>query len=162
MSPSGSSDPGRVRPATPLDRRALARLRWEWRLAWGEEPTVSFEEFADDFGSWLDQRRASHLGFVAEVSGEAVGMGVLAIVERVPGPGDWTRLGGYVQSLYVDPAHRGQGLGQTITAAIVSQARERGLRWLAVHPSERSMPLYRRAGFAQRDRLLELRFGPDQ
>jgi ribosomal protein S18 acetylase RimI-like enzyme len=155
---TAGSRPGRIRAATARDRHDLARLRWDWRVSWGEEPTMTFEDFAEGFASWFDTHAASHVAFVAEVAEEIVGTGGLAVVERIPGPGDWTRLSGHVQNLYVDPAHRRVGLGEELVDALVAEGRARGLAYLAVHPSERSsFPLYRRAGFNDTDRVLELR-----
>lgn len=149
---------GRVRPATPADVRDQARLRWQWRLAEGERPTISQEAFTDEFGRWLASHAETHRGFVAEVGDVVVGIAFLAIIERVPGPEVWNRRSGYVQSLYVDPDHRGGGLGRALTDAVVFAARDGDLQYLSVHPSERSRSLYERAGFVQNGRTLQLRF----
>ena len=150
---------GTVRKATAGDRPDLARLRWRWRTEEADErPAVTFDEFAASFDRWLAEREASHVGVVADVDGMAVGMGWLAIVERVPGPESWRRLSGFVQALYVEPEHRGSGLGQVLVDALVAEARSRGLQYVSVHPSARSLPLYRRAGFVDTDRVLQLRF----
>jgi len=149
---------GTVRRATAADVADQARLRWEWRLGEGEVPPSTLEAFTADFGAWLHAHAASHPGFVAEVDGEAVGIAFLAVVERVPGPGVWDRRSGFVQSVYVEPARRGQGLGRALVDAVVDEARTRGLQYLSVHPSERSFPLYERAGFVRNGRTLQLRF----
>jgi GNAT superfamily N-acetyltransferase len=83
-------------------------------------------------------------------------MAWLAIVERFPGPGVWARLAGNVQSLYVVPEHRGQGIGTELVNAVIHEARVRRLDYLVVHPSERSFPLYQRAGFRAHGGVLEL------
>lgn len=149
---------GTVRAATTADGPDQARLRWDWRLAEGEQPPSTIEAFTTDFVAWLDGHRASHPGFVADVGGRVVGIAFLAVVERVPGPGVWARRSGYVQSVYVDPTHRGAGLGRALTDAVIAEARARGLQYLSVHPSERSIPMYQRAGFTQDGRTLQLRF----
>jgi GNAT superfamily N-acetyltransferase len=50
--------------------------------------------------------------------------------------------------MYVIPALRDAGIGRTLLDAAVDHARERGLDGLMLWPSERSVPLYRRRGFA--------------
>lgn len=99
------------------------------------------------------------MAFVADGAGSPtppVGMAWLAIVERVPGPARWRRLSGYVQSTYVSPRHRGRGLGSALIDAVIDEAVRRELDYLAVHPSERSFPLYRRLGFSGAGDVLEL------
>lgn len=149
---------GTVRAATTADGVEQARLRWDWRLTEGERPPSTLDAFTADFVTWLDGHRDSHPGFVAVVDATVVGIAFLAIVERVPGPGVWERRSGYVQSVYVDPAHRGAGLGRALTDAVVNEARARGLQYVSVHPSKRSLPMYQRAGFVQNGRTLQLRF----
>ncbi|QXC61922.1 GNAT family N-acetyltransferase [Aquihabitans sp. G128] len=136
----------------------MARLRWDWRIDAGEVPPSTLAAFTADLGDWLDDHAETHLGFVAEVDGEVVGIAFLAVVERVPGPGVWDRRSGYVQSVYVDPAHRGHGLGRRLVDAVVGEAGTGGLQYVSVHPSERSFPLYERAGFVRNGRTLQLRF----
>ena len=114
------------------------------------------ERFHAEFVRWIGEHTASHLAFLAESAGEAVGMVFLAVVHRVPGPGNWSRLSGNLQSLYVLADHRGNGLGAALVDAVVAEARREGLDYVLVHPSERSFPLYRRAGFAESAGVLEL------
>ena len=83
-------------------------------------------------------------------------MAWLALVHRVPGPERFERLAGNLQSVYVAPASRGQGVGGALVDAVVAHARAAGLGYLVVHPSERSYPLYRRAGFVDTPKVLEL------
>ena len=147
-----------IRWGSADDARALARLRWNWRLDRGEVPAGDLDAFTADLRGWIEGHAASHLPAVAEVEGEVVGMAWLAVVERIPGPGVWTRLSGYLQSVYVEPPHRDGGLGARLVGVVIDEARSRGLDYLAVHPSERSMPFYRRLGFQEYERALELRF----
>ena len=100
--------------------------------------------------------RSTHLPFVLEENGTAVGMAWLAIIERIPGPEQWRRLSGNVQSVYVLADHRNRGFGATLLGALVSDARRRGLEYLSVHPSPRSFPFYRRLGFVGEGSILFL------
>ena len=147
-----------VRRATAADAPALARMRWDWRVDHGEVPDVDAATYERDLAAWCAAHQDSHLGFVVELDGTVVGMAWLAIVERVPGPGSWLRLSGYLQSVYVEPEHRNVGVGAVLVGALIDEARARGLDYLAVHPSEASMDLYGRLGFAPYGRALELRF----
>jgi GNAT superfamily N-acetyltransferase len=145
-----------VRQAGAADIAELSRLRWEWRASDGRPLEMSQSDFSAAFARWATDHATTHLAFVAEHVDETVGMAWLALVERVPGPDRWVRESGSVQSVYVTPAHRGCGIGTKLVEAVMSEARDRGLSYLIVHPSELSFPLYRRLGFREWRGVLEL------
>jgi len=66
------------------------------------------------------------------------------------------RKAGWVQSVYVLPDHRDAGAGSQLLELLVERAWHHGLRYLIVHPTERSYPFYQRLGFVGTGRLLEL------
>jgi GNAT superfamily N-acetyltransferase len=137
----------RIRRGGVGDVRALAALRWSWARERGSAPTdEGFDAFAASFGRWLRGAAGHHpvLGLCGE---DAIGMGWLAVVERVPDVDRPVRQAGLVQSTVVLPEHRARGIGARIVAEIVDHARELDLDYLEVHPSERSYPFYRRLGF---------------
>jgi len=144
-----------ARRAGPSDADALARLRWTWRAVERDEKGDP-DRFRADFTAWVREHRSSHVPFLVEVDGDAVGMAWLAILQRVPGPERWTRLSGFLQSVYVLPEHRNDGLGSRLLEALIDGARGEGLEYLSVHPSPRSFPFYRRLGFTGEGSLLFL------
>jgi len=137
------------------DVRALADLRFTWRHDESGE-RGDLDTFGPVFAEWWAAHAETHVAFVGEVGGHAVGMAWLGIITRVPGPERFRRLSGIVQSVYVRPEARGHGLGGALVDAVVAYARQRGLDYLAVHPSELSYPVYERAGFALTRSVLEL------
>jgi GNAT superfamily N-acetyltransferase len=145
-----------VRRAAGRDLEHLARLRFEWRVGEGAEVGAGIDEFVDAFTRWVEQHESTHIGFVASLDGEPVGIVFLALLDRVPGPERWHRRAGALQSLYVTPPRRGVGIGARLCQEVISTARELRLDYVTVHPSERSFPLYRRLGFAPSGDLLEL------
>ncbi len=149
-----------VRRASLADSDGLASLRWSWRVGERGERAVSQEEFRARFRRWMSEHEHTHQAFVAEFAGSLVGMAWLAVITRVPGPEIWDRRSGSLQSVYVLPSHRGHGIGGQLVIAAVSAGRELGLDYLAVHPSERSFPLYRRLGFGDAPGVLEMRLRP--
>jgi len=158
---------GSVRPAGVEDAPALAGLRWRWRVgeaAETPEPDVAGEQpFAGDLAGWMERHAGTHTAWLAEaVGGEAVGMVWLCVLDRIPSPGRWSRHAGLLQSLYVVPEHRGQGIGAQLVEAVLDEARRRDLDYVMVHPTERSVPLYRRAGFAENPRTLEIDLRPQR
>ncbi|MEZ5267815.1 MAG: GNAT family N-acetyltransferase [Microthrixaceae bacterium] len=153
-----------MRRASSGDYQDMAALRWRWRSGEGGETNPDNRTWTEEFVTWLHDHEPSHLGVVALAGEDLVGEGWLALVDRVPTvsatpPGHLgLRRSGYVQALYVTPEHRGTGIGAQMLDLLVSEARDAQLSYVSVHPSQRSFPLYRRAGFTDTDRVLQLRF----
>ncbi len=145
-----------VHRASAAEADVLARLRWRWRTEEGGEQAADVAQFIEAFSAWWLARVETHHAFVAEVDGDPIGMAWLVVIDRIPGPGRWLRLSGTVQSVYVQPESRGGGVGTELVSEVVAHARTLGLDYLSVHPSSRSFELYRRAGFAGSDNVLEL------
>jgi len=144
-----------VRQATIDDVPALADLRRELTLEElpAGEPRRDFEAaFRDVVGDGL--RDGSWVVWVAESEGQIVAHAFVAIVEKVPRPIEASRQIGYLTNVYTRPAHRGQGVGATLLAATTEWARHHGIELLIVWPSERSISLYDRHGFAALDEPL--------
>jgi GNAT superfamily N-acetyltransferase len=155
-SPNGAWRIRRTEPDSSGDLDALAALRFRWRADERGERGMDAVAFREALAHWVREHRDTHEGWLGELDGEAVAMAWLAVVDRVPGPGQLVRRGGYVQSVYVVPEHRNRGLGAELMTSLVARARERGLDWLAVHPSAFAVSFYRRLGFAPTPGVLEL------
>jgi len=145
-----------VRRASPADSTSLAELRWAWRAVERSEAGLSRPEFVTEFHRWFESHSATHAAFLAVAGTVPIGMAWLATIDRVPGPGVWTRLAGHLQSVYVLPEHRNGGIGAALVTAVLREAKERGFDYVVVHPSERSFPLYRRHGFRETQAVLEV------
>lgn len=139
------------------DVRRLAGLRWEWRLDRGERPPHPQERFERDFAEWCRSHDGVHRAFLALGSdGSAHGMAWYGTYDRVPGPEHWLRRSGAIQSVYVTPSERGGGTGGRLIDAVLDAAAAEGLDRLLLHPTEESVGLYQRHGFAARDRAMEI------
>jgi ribosomal protein S18 acetylase RimI-like enzyme len=137
-----------VREATPADAAELARLRWDFRVA--EQSAQPRDQFLRNVEAWLHQ--ALHSGrwvvSVAESApGTLCGCMYLERVTKLPVPGTLRREWGYITSAYVAGEERGRGLGRELLGHLVEAARERGLEFLILWPSDEALPFYRRAGF---------------
>jgi GNAT superfamily N-acetyltransferase len=133
----------------------LALLRRQWRLerhgiAMDADPT--FEgRFAAWYADQLDRGSQAWLAYFDDV---AIGMLLLFVHERMPepvrDPGRW----GYVGNVYVLPKHRDGGVGRRLLDAALVLADERDFTRVILHPTERSIPFYRRAGFSHDNPLM--------
>jgi GNAT superfamily N-acetyltransferase len=149
----------RVRQASAADAAELARLRWAFKE---EDPPADPSAPVRSVAhaeQWIRERLdgGRWLAWVVDGGGEICGHVFLHLVERVPAPYEDNTPVGYVTNFYVVPAHRNRGFGAALLAALQRHARSRGVDDLIVWPSERSVSLYRRAGFAPPAELLEAR-----
>ncbi|AYG05251.1 GNAT family N-acetyltransferase [Gryllotalpicola protaetiae] len=119
---------------------------------------MSEAEFSADAAAWARAHSETHLPHVAVADdtggAEIVGMAWLALTPRVATTNSLDRWSGDLQSCYVLPEHRGNGVGGALVQAVLATARERGAEHVTVHASPRSVELYVRHGFRSSGRLL--------
>lgn len=141
-----------IRTAGPADGSALAALR----RAWTEEDTgdVADEGFEARFLAWYEHESAHRLTWLAELAGQPVGMMNLRVFERMPRPGRDAGRWGYIGNAFVLAAHRDQGIGSRLLAAVLAHADSRGFARVVLRPSQRAIPFYQRAGFGTEGGLL--------
>ncbi|SNT59704.1 Ribosomal protein S18 acetylase RimI [Asanoa hainanensis] len=143
-----------VRKATVDDAEALAGLRWRRVTEEGDYRGTDRADYLAYFARWLADHADSHLPFLAFDGEEAaVGMAWLMVAERVPTPGRRRRWCGDIQSVYVVPELRNDGIGALLLGAVLAEARRLDLEHVTVHSADRAVPFYQRVGFAP-DRTL--------
>jgi GNAT superfamily N-acetyltransferase len=106
------------------------------------------------YSDWVAAHAETHLPFVAEVDGYVVGAAWLLVAERVPRNASLDRRYGDVQSVMVREEYRNQGIGAALMAAILAEARARGLLHVTVHSGRRAVDFYLRNGFSHHRQLL--------
>ena len=144
-----------VRRAGSDDAAALALLRRRWRLerhgiAMDADPT-----FEGRFAAWyVDELDRGAKVWLAYAGDEPIGMLLLFVHERMPepvrDPGRW----GYVGNVYVTPERRDDGVGRALLDAALAHVDEHDFARLLLHPTERSIPFYERAGFGPATSLM--------
>jgi predicted N-acetyltransferase YhbS len=122
-----SMTPADVAPATAT----ILRASWGDRRTWFEFATTQPE----------------CRPVIAEIDGRLVGTGVGTANGRV----------GWVGTIWVDPDHRGAGLGRALTQAVIDRLEASGCRTLVLVATDQGLPLYERMGFElqTRYRILE-------
>jgi GNAT superfamily N-acetyltransferase len=145
----------RISQADAGDVAGLARLLW--LDTHHEEPAQrSVDAFAGELAHWWAAHQDSHLAFVARLlRPEIVGMAWVALVPRVPRPGATSRLGADIQSVFVVPEQRGQGIGSALVEAASQHAARLGSLRVTVHSGRTAVPVYERLGFESSRQLLQ-------
>jgi len=148
----------KVRLAGERDRAAWLRLR---RALWPERDAAWHESEVDDILGHRFQR-AAYLGL--DEDGSAAGSaGIVGFVEVSRRPrvdGCETSPVGYLDALYVDPAHRRRGLGRGLAEAAQAWAASHGCREMAAGAGiddEAGRAVHARLGFGEVCRLVVLR-----
>lgn len=138
-----------IRVAVPADAAELARLRYEFRAA-ERGASESRDRFIARCTGWMAERlgRTSWRCFVAQADRAIVGHVWLALIDKVPNPGDQEpERHAYLTNLYVQPAARG-GTGKALMEAALEWCRGQDVDTVLLWPTERSRTLYARYGFA--------------
>jgi len=141
-----------IRLASDTDVAALADLR---RVSAFERFLEREDEgYEERFASWYEQEAPRRLNWLAETDGRVVGMTNLVLFERMPRPGPDPGRWGYLANAYVRPECRNRGIGTRLVEAVLGYADGHGFARVVLSPSQRAIPLYRRAGFGPADALL--------
>ncbi|MBQ0896700.1 GNAT family N-acetyltransferase [Micromonospora sp. U56] len=106
------------------------------------------------YAGWVAAHAETHLPFVAEIDGYVVGTAWLLVAERVPSNESLDRWYGDIQSVMVREEYRNRGIGAALMAAILTEARTRGLLHVTVHSGRRAVDFYLRNGFSHHRQIL--------
>ena len=93
--------------------------------------------------------------WIAEVEGVIVSHIFVEIIDTVPRPGRKKSPYGYVTNVYTVPEYRSKGIGGKIMEENNSWAKEYGLSFLVVWPSETSVEFYKKHGFEQEKEVMK-------
>jgi GNAT superfamily N-acetyltransferase len=135
-----------VRLATRADVPVLARMRALWTQKNAGYP-IEDPDYDAAFASWFEAEQHHRITWVGEVDGLVVGMLNLLVFTRMPRPGVSRSCWGYLANFFVDPAVRNSGVGRELLETCIRYADTHDFARILLSPSERSVPLYARAGF---------------
>lgn len=132
-----------IRSAEPRDVERMHALMIE--LAEYEKLAHEVEATASDLHDHLFRDNPALFGTVAEVDGEVVGMAIWFLNYST-----WQgKHGLYLEDLYVQPAHRGKGLGLALMQHLAAICVERGygrFQWWVLDWNTPSIDFYKSLG----------------
>ena len=134
-----------VRPATPEDVPAIQRMVHDLAEYEREPDAVESTERHVQEALFPAEGTPTTFAHLAEVDGEVVGMAVWFLTYST-----WTgRNGIWLEDLWVDPQHRGSGLGKGLLASLAQVCRERDYRrleWWVLNWNTPSIAFYESIG----------------
>jgi GNAT superfamily N-acetyltransferase len=145
-----------VRPAAAHDLHAIMALRRMW--AEETDGPANDADYELRFREWFERTLPTRRAWVALAGDVAVGMMSMGLFERMPKPGRPQTYWGYLSNAFVAPDYRNAGVGRMLIDALLAHARDEGYARVVLHPSDRAIPFYHRAGFTPADMLLVQEF----
>lgn len=144
-----------IRLATAEDSAELTAMRFD-STAEDEAVMHPREGFAPDMAAFVREGVESGrwLIWVAEAAGVIVSNIYLCVIDKVPRPTRSNRRIAYMTNVYTQPGYRGRGIGGSILDEITGWPAANDVELITVWPSETSVALYRRHGFAPPSDLL--------
>ena len=137
-----------IRPAEPRDVEAIHQFIVD--LAVYEREPDAVTATASDLDRALFGQNPALFADVAEVDGRVVGMAIWFLNYST-----WDGCHGiYLEDLYVDPAHRGSGLGRDLLVTLARLCVERGysrFQWWVLDWNEPSIDFYKVMGAVAMD-----------
>jgi len=140
-----------LRPVTLEDLDLISRHR-DAMFREAGRADADLAAMAEPFRTWLAVRLADggYFGFIAEQSGVPIGGIGLMAIDWPPHPAHPLQSRrGYVLNLYVEPAHRGQGVARELLQAAEAEFARRGIAFLVLHATEAGRPVYEKLGWMQ-------------
>jgi len=139
--------PVHIRDARLTDLPALIAMKKQ--MAAAEDADGYFDDTAAHWERDFFGAAPRFLAIMAECAGQPVGM---AIFNEQPIAG-WPRPPIYLQTIFVRPQHRRQGIGRALMEAITAEAQRRRahLIFLHVHRDNTARRLYEKGGFVHAD-----------
>jgi GNAT superfamily N-acetyltransferase len=141
-----------IRRTEPADLAAIVQLRREWTQE--QRGDIADPDFDENLAAWYARESSRRIMWLAEEGGRPVGMLNLAIYERMPQPGRALSRWGYLGNVFLLAAYRNRGIGTRLVSAALSHADENNFVRVVLSPTEKSIPLYERAGFGPADALM--------
>ena len=150
----------RIRTATSDDWRALAEMRYRFRVEVGS-PTETKSRFVRRCTSWMKKAFGADSSawhcWVVDDGKQLLGHVCVQLFEKMPNPVNEPEAHAYLTNFYVLPEMRGRGLGRKLLNKALSWCRAQGVDAVILWATAESKSLYRRCGFTESADILQAR-----
>lgn len=138
----------------------LIKMRYDFSMEGKEKQPELYKSFYEECALFFEEMYASNrwIVWVAEVEDQIASHVFIELVDTVPRPGRKKTPFGYVTNVYTVPAYRSQGIGGKIMEEVNCWAKENGLSFIMVWPSDSSVQFYERYGFNRATEVMENHF----
>lgn len=108
------------------------------------------------YRAWIAPRIADsrYVGWIAETASEAVASVGLELLEHQPHPASQNNLRGHVVNVYVEAAHRQQGLARHLMSTLLEWCAQQQIGLITLHASDAARPLYQALGFKATNEMI--------
>src|SRR6476469_4760628 len=152
----------RIRVATSADWRALAEIRYRFRVEVGST-TETKSRFVRRCTSWMKKAFCADSNawrcWVIDDGKQLLGHVCVQLFEKMPNPVNEPEAHAYLTNLYVVPEMRGTGLGRKLLTKALTWCRSQGADAVILWATPEIKSLYRRCGLLEPADILELRGG---
>ncbi|SDE43936.1 Ribosomal protein S18 acetylase RimI [Paenibacillus sp. UNCCL117] len=149
-----------IRQSNRNDMDQLIKMRYDFTAEFKELEPNLYESFSVECRLFFEEMFESDRWtvWVAEIEGKIVSHVFVEIIDTIPRPGRSKSPYGYVTNVYTIPEYRSKGFGSKIMTEVNHWAKENGLTFLTVWPSETSVEFYERHGFRRAEEVMENHF----
>jgi ribosomal protein S18 acetylase RimI-like enzyme len=145
-----------LRPATLEDSSIITGHRYQIYREMNFPDDPALQSMKTAFQAWVHNElgRGSYLAVLVMAGDQVVAGAGIIVSQQPPTYSNLSGLSGYLDNVYTDPAHRGQGLAKQMIEALLEQTRQRGIGMVSLHTSPKARGLYESLGFeAEKDAM---------
>jgi len=151
-----------IRIVGPGDANTLAKLRYEFRSSFGAN-CGDETSFVERSAKWMQDRLYQAevwRCWIAECDGVAAGNIWTHLIEKIPNPMIEPERLGCITDSYVHENYCDRGVGTQLFSAAIEWIKESDVDAVILWPTERSRTFYRRKGFSETVRVMEMTLDP--
>lgn len=146
-----------TRRATEHDAELITRHRKAMFTDMRDAPDAVLNEMARHFEPWVQRMIADgkYAGWITSDGERAIASTGFMMLDWAPhflDPVSQKR--GYILNVFVEPEYRGRGIAQMLAKECLAEARQRGIRVVALHASNKGQPVYEKLGFKASNEML--------
>ena len=138
-----------TRRAVTGDITFIVECRRRMFAEMGETAYLEAQNMDQRYRAWVEPRLNAerYLGWITETAGQPVATAGLELLEHQPHPISKSNLRGHVVNVYVEHAHRHQGLARHLLTTLLDWCHQQDIDLVTLHASEAGRPLYESLGF---------------